>query len=262
MNEWMGFDVAAVSELLGGEEIAWQVEHVAEIGSTNDELIARAKRGDKEGKVLVTDHQSAGRGRQRREWFDRPGEDLLFSVLLRPRLSVEAHGLLSLLTAVALVEALKQLGGAGFETKWPNDVLFAGRKVGGVLVEADIVAGYAVVGVGVNLLGRPEAFPRDLRQIATTAYAATGKEIGREEALAAILSRMGMWYRALREDGPRAMVAAYRQMDTLAGKEVKVQAGNARVSGIAEGIDDSGRLVVLSADGLVVVDSGEVHLLE
>ena len=257
----MGFDVAGVKAALEKQEPAWQVEHVAEVGSTSDGLIAAAKQGAPEGKVLVADHQRAGRGRQRREWLDRPGQDLLFSVLLRPRLSAEDHGLLSLVAGVALVEALNDMAGQGFGAKWPNDVVFAGRKVGGILVEADMMAGYAVVGIGLNLFGELETLPEELRQRATTVYAATGKDIGREEALAAILRSMGTWYQALRESGPQVVVAAYRQMDTLAGKEVEVEMGTARVSGVAEGIDEKGRLVVSTADGRLVVDGGEVHLV-
>ena len=257
----MGFDVAAVQAGLGQQEIAWQVAHVAEVGSTNDELIAAGKQGGAEGMVLVADHQRAGRGRQGREWLDRSGKDLLFSVLLRPELSAEAHGLLPLVAGVAVVEALTDMAGQGFGAKWPNDVVFGGRKVGGILVAAEMAAGYAVVGVGVNLLGGPETLAGDLRQRATTVYAATGKEIGREAALAGVLNSTGMWYQSLRDDGPEVVVEAYRQMDALAGEEVEVEMGMARVSGVAEGIDELGRLVVSGADGQIVVDGGEVHLL-
>jgi len=258
----MAFDIAAVDAALAGQSITWSVEYVAETGSTNEDIVRLARAGAAEGAVLVCGHQAAGCGRQGRQWLDRPGQDLLFSVLLRPNLPAREYGMLSLLAAVAVAQALTELTGSQFGTKWPNDIVISGRKVAGLLLEADASAGYAIIGIGINVLGAADSLPDGLTQPAGTVYEATGAEIRREELLAAILGRLGKLYEAVADEGWQALLSDYRQIDTVVGSQVKLVRGQETVTGMAERIDEGGRLVIAGPAGRIVADAGDVHLVQ
>ncbi len=258
----MDFDVGAVKAALAGQRMTWSVEYVAETGSTNEDLVQMARAEIPEGAVLVCGHQAAGRGRQGRQWLDRPGQDLLFSVLLRPNLPARDYGMLSLLAAVAVVEALNELTGGEFGAKWPNDIVISGRKVGGILLAANATAGYAIIGIGINVLGAADSLPDGLNQPASTVHEATGVEIRREELLAAILGKLGKLYEAVADEGWQALLSDYRQIDTVVGSQVKLVRGQEAVTGMAQRIDETGRLVIAGPDGRIVADAGDVHLVE
>jgi BirA family transcriptional regulator, biotin operon repressor / biotin---[acetyl-CoA-carboxylase] ligase len=135
------------------------------------------------------------------------------------------------------------------QIKWPNDVLVDGRKVAGILVEARLQEGWAVVGIGVNVAVRVEDFPQELRDRAGT----LGLEpTAIEPWLEALLGSLSGWLGA----GSEAVLEAVRARDALLGKEVRWREG----AGVGAGIDDSGRLVVRSGSGEVALDAGEVHL--
>ncbi len=258
----MAFDIAAVDAALAGQSITWSVEYVAETGSTNEDIVRLARAGAAEGAVLVCGHQAAGCGRQGRQWLDRPGQDLLFSVLLRPNLPAREYGMLSLLAAVAVAQALTELTGSQFGTKWPNDIVISGRKVAGLLLEADASAGYAIIGIGINVLGAADSLPDGLTQPAGTVHEATGVELTREELLAAILGRLGKLYEAVADEGWQALLSDYRQIDTVVGSQVKLVRGQETVTGMAERIDEGGRLVIAGPAGRIVADAGDVHLVQ
>ncbi|HZV91304.1 MAG TPA: biotin--[acetyl-CoA-carboxylase] ligase, partial [Candidatus Nitrosocosmicus sp.] len=107
------------------------IERHASLGSTNDEALRRAMEGAPEGVVVLADVQTAGRGRQGRGWNDVPGASLAFSVVLRPALPLPRLPLLALAMACSVAEAAEALTGSTYDVKWPNDVLFEGRKVCG-----------------------------------------------------------------------------------------------------------------------------------
>src|SRR5690349_5822405 len=126
---------AATPSWGGGWPEPFRVAHVAETGSTNADLVAAARAGEPAGAVLVADHQTAGRGRLVRAWQAPPGSALLCSILLRPRPGTVVHGAVWSV-ALAAREACRRLAGVAPDLKWPNDLLWDGRKLAGVLAEA------------------------------------------------------------------------------------------------------------------------------
>lgn len=258
----MMLDLATVRASLDDQGIAWAVSYLAEMGSTNAQLAIAAREGASEGIVLVCGHQTAGRGRQGRRWHDRVDCDLLLSLLLRPDWPPSDYGLLSLLASVAVIEALDELTGNGFQAKWPNDVMHQGRKVAGILTEANSGAGWAVIGIGVNLLGSADSLPPDLHGSATTVEAATRQAVARERLLAAVLNAIARQYQQVSRDGPMRLVESYRQVEMLTGRQVRLLRGRETLEGVAEQIDDGGRLVIVAENGRIVADAGEVHLLK
>jgi BirA family biotin operon repressor/biotin-[acetyl-CoA-carboxylase] ligase len=229
-------------------------------GSTNDDLSALARAGAPEGSVVGADVQDAGRGRRGRPWLAAPGEALLVSVLLRPRVAPAEAGTLPLVAAVAVAEAL----GPDAGISWPNDILVAGRKVCGILCELSAdEAGVAwiVVGIGVNVRGAPEVADGRWRA-GSLRRAAVDPSPSREDVLVAILNRLGERYAQWRADGPGPALAAFSERDLLAGHGVAVEVGGRQTTGTASGLDAEGRLRIVTAGGEVAVAAGEVVRVE
>lgn len=211
--------------------------------STNERAkeLALGPPGALHGTVVTADEQSAGRGRQGRVWTAPPRTAVLMSVVLR-----EFDETLPLSAAVAVCEALP----AEAAIKWPNDVWIDGRKVAGILVEGRPQEGWAVLGMGVNVT--TESFPPELADQATSLRLA-GVSVTVEDVLASLLRSLDDWLGA----PPERVFEAWRRRDALKGERVRWSDGE----GVADGIDDSGALLVQTRDGPVTLDAGEVHLL-
>jgi BirA family transcriptional regulator, biotin operon repressor / biotin---[acetyl-CoA-carboxylase] ligase len=202
--------------------------------STNERARALAAAGAPHGTLVTADAQTAGRGRQGRQWLASPGAALLMSLVLR-----EPRDALPLAAAVAVCEALP--GEAAI--KWPNDIWLQRRKVAGILVEGRPQEGWAVLGVGVNVHEPPP-----LEHVTSL-----GGAIGVEALLARVLVALDRW---LREPLP-VVLAAWRSRDALLGQRVRWENG----SGKGAGIDEDGALLVETGAGRVALQAGEVHLL-
>jgi BirA family biotin operon repressor/biotin-[acetyl-CoA-carboxylase] ligase len=216
--------------------------HLRELGSTNDRARALAEAGAPHGTLVTAGLQTAGRGRQGRTWVAPPGRALLMSLVLR-----ELDSLLPLRAGVAVAD----LAGPGALVKWPNDVLVDGGKVAGVLAEARPQAGWAVLGIGINVAVAPEDLPPELRDRAGT--------LGRQPAeLDAVLAELlGHLAARLAEPAP-ALLDALRARDALRDRPVRWSGG----TGTGAGIDDAGALRVRRPDGAVAtLEAGEVHLV-
>jgi BirA family transcriptional regulator, biotin operon repressor / biotin---[acetyl-CoA-carboxylase] ligase len=244
--------------------------HFSRTDSTNSRARELAAAGAPHGTVVTAAEQSAGRGRQGRAWTAPPGKALLYSAIVRPL--EERHMMLPLAAPLAVCEAAEELRpGIECAVKWPNDVLVEGRKLAGVLIEARPQDGWAVIGIGLNLFISAEEFPPDLRDKATSIFAPRGEGRGRGSAgpspqlsagpppsapqsAAAVLNRhLDDWVRA----EPDEILAAWRSRDALRGREIEWEGG----SGVADGVDDRGYLVVVTPGGdRVALGAGEVHL--
>lgn len=254
-------------DLVFGSTRLWSdLTVVAETGSTNEDLVAAARAGTPEGRVLVAERQVRGRGRLGRSWVSEPGASLTFSVLLRPTAVPQvARGWLPLLTGVAVAAGVRAETGLDVGLKWPNDVLAStgaasGAKLAGILAEQ---AGDAiVVGTGLNVATSPD----DLPQAAATSLAELGAgDIDREALLATILREFERFYlRWAGGDAPGDAALSglrdqYLQLCTTVGQDVRVEVpGGLYLSGRACDVDDIGRLLVASAEGVEPVSAGDV----
>lgn len=233
----------------------------AATGSTNDDAKQGARDGAAHGSVWLADAQSQGRGRQGRQWESPPGENLLGSVLLRGALPLERVSLLTLVTGLAVRQAVAlQLPAARVQLKWPNDVLVEGKKVAGVLVEAQSRAGGldgVIVGFGVNV--RQRSFDAALALRATSLALAGAEEPSRAQVLLEILAFLDAHVAAVLQGGLGALHAELQRHDALRGQPVRNADG---AQGVAEGIATDGALRVRELDGgLATWRAGEVHLL-
>jgi BirA family transcriptional regulator, biotin operon repressor / biotin---[acetyl-CoA-carboxylase] ligase len=218
--------------------------HFAATDSTNTRARELAAAGAPHGTVVTAAEQSAGRGRQGRTWTAPPGRALLYSAVVRPL--EERHLMLPLAAPLAVCEAAEELRpGIECGVKWPNDVHLEGRKLAGVLIEARPQDGWAVVGIGLNLTISPEEFPPELRETAIS--------LGVEMAPQVLSRHLAHWVEADAE----SVLAEWRKRDVLIGREVSWDGG----SGIADGVDERGYLLVVAADGdRIALGAGEVHI--
>jgi BirA family transcriptional regulator, biotin operon repressor / biotin---[acetyl-CoA-carboxylase] ligase len=208
--------------------------------STNERARALAEADAPHGTLVTADEQQTGRGRQGRLWTAPPGSAVLMSLVLR-----ELDELLPLMAAVAVCEALP----VEAAIKWPNDVWIDRRKVAGILVEGMPQQGWAVLGIGLNVT--TEAFPPELADTATSLRLA-GVETTPARVLDDLLASLSRWLAAPRD----AVLAAWRSRDALKGERIRWTGGE----GTADGIDDSGALLVETGNARVTLDAGEVHL--
>lgn len=234
----------------------WREVRVLEsIGSTNDYVATLARAGEREGLVVVAEHQFLGRGRLDRTWTSPPRAGLTFSLLLRPAtVTPAARPWLPMLLAAVASEALSGRCDLDVVLKWPNDLLVGGRKVGGVLAESTGDA--VVVGFGVNVSTTRDELPRE---DATSLVLETGGVVDRTPVLLALLRAMGPAYAAWTGDAEEAAERYRRRCDTV-GRPVRVTLpGERTLDGEATGVDTAGRLVVTSADGSrTAVSAGDV----
>ncbi len=220
--------------------------------STNLRARELALAGAPSGTVVTAAEQSAGRGRADRVWSAPAGSALLYSAILRP-LDL-AHLLLPLAVPVAVCEACESLAPVRCEVKWPNDVWVDQRKLSGVLIEAR-PPDWAVIGIGINLSIEPEQFPGDIRWPATS----LGHGVGPEAMRAALDSALGRWAEA----EPALVREQFIARDALRGRSLTWEGGpeGSGRSGVGEGVDERGNLLVRGPDGeLDSLGSGEVQL--
>jgi BirA family biotin operon repressor/biotin-[acetyl-CoA-carboxylase] ligase len=233
-------------------------------GSTNADLLAQAARGAPEGTVLAAEAQTAGRGRMGRAWVSPPGAALMFSVLLRPGAVHPARrGWVPLLAGVAVASAVRGLTGLEAGLKWPNDVLVGGAKLAGILAEQS--AGAIVVGTGINVSTQGSELPVPT---ATSLALQGAASTGRAELLCAVLGEFERLYLAwtgTRDPGdPDAagLRAEYRRRSVTLGRQVRVEfPGGGTAHGTAIDVDETGQLLLDTADGPLTVSAGDVmHL--
>jgi len=255
-----------VRALLRARGATWPapIEYFDGVTSTNDVARERAREGAAHLSVVLAGDQSAGRGRQGREWISPPG-NLFLSVLLRPPDRFPDAGLIPLAAGVAVSEALDAFG-VRARLKWPNDLVVAEKKIGGLLAEAS--SGGAgiesvVLGVGVNLSLDPAAAPAELRDVITSVKAESGRVVAPEEAAAETLARVAVWYHALAREGAATVLAAWRARSVpWWGRPVEVRSGQRLVRGVARGVDDRGALLLdLEGGTRAALLSGEAREL-
>ncbi|HEX2258333.1 MAG TPA: biotin--[acetyl-CoA-carboxylase] ligase [Actinomycetota bacterium] len=226
-----------------------QVRYLKETESTNRIALEWAWQGAPEGSLVVTDHQTKGKGRLGRGWFDPPGSCLLFSLVLRPQLRPQDLPLIGLGAGVALCEAVSRLGMQP-RLKWPNDVMIGPSKVAGIL--AEWLPSAVILGVGVNV--NVERFPPDIGSLATSLAIEAGRSFDRLELLEAFLVN----FRTVYSSAPEGLVDAYRPWCSTLGQWVVAELPGRTVRGRAVDIDGSGGLVL--EDGEVLRAGDVVHL--
>lgn len=258
-------DAAALRAELTGADRPWRsLDVVAETGSTNADLLARAAAGEAvDGAVLLAEHQSAGRGRLGRHWVAPARSQLALSVGVGAgTVPTSGWGWLTLATGVAVVDALTEVAGIDAGLKWPNDVVVGDGKLSGILAEVAAAQQLIVIGLGLNVTMTPEEVPADTSATSLAMLGAPGTD--RNVLAAAVLrhlaARIGAWRAAGGADD--ALVADYRRHSRTLGARVQASMpGDLKIEGVAVAIDDLGRLCIDTESGPETVSAGDVKLL-
>jgi len=229
------------------------------VPSTMDVARQAIRDGAQNGTVVITDHQTAGRGRLGREWVSPADSNLTFSIILYPTL--EQLPRLTMVACLAIARCVEHVAFLETSIKWPNDVHIDGRKVSGVLIESDVsgdAVGYAIVGIALNVNLDTDAIP-EIADIATSLKREVGLHFSRLEVLTSLLAEFEKVYRDLR-DGEPIENEWRRRLSTL-GKRVTVRCGDTVREGTAEDVDADGNLLLRLPDGgLDVISAGDVTL--
>lgn len=236
-----------------------EFEYRISTGSTNDDVLRLAGNGAPHGTTLVADEQLRGRGRHGASWFAPAGDNLTFSVLLRPALEAARCTVLPLLAGLAVRDAIASRVGGTVTIKWPNDVWVDGKKIAGILVEsvmrgAKLTA--AVVGIGVNV--ETKEFPRDLSPTATSLALASATNLEKVELFVDVLASLEGRMARMVAGGFEEQLQELNRVDGLREREVDVDG----VRGTAVGIGTGGVLLVRTEAGVVRCIAGRVTVGE
>jgi len=225
-------------------------EFAARIDSTNARAEKWATAGAPHGAVVAADEQTRGRGRLARTWQSPAGVNLYFSVVVRTTWHVFESPPLSLAAGVALAEACQDLLPARPVLKWPNDLLYEGRKLAGILVETVLRQGeveFAILGIGLNV--NQTGFPGELQQTATSLRLAAGRPLDRARVLDRVLVQLETWLDRLAGGEAAQIPEAWSAYAPWLGEEITAASRGGELSGIALGLDQAGALLVRDAAG-------------
>ncbi|WP_018702535.1 bifunctional biotin--[acetyl-CoA-carboxylase] synthetase/biotin operon repressor [Anaeromusa acidaminophila] len=240
-----------------------QIVHFYDTSSTNNEAKRLAADEAAEGTIVVSEAQTLGRGRLNRGWFSPPGGGVWVSVILRPPFPPQEAPKCTLMAAVATVEAIREASGLTCGIKWPNDILWQGRKLVGILTEmsAEMDAiNFVVLGIGINVSLQENDFPEELRNIGASISMGAGREVSRVEVLQKLLERLEYWYEVVKKEGFEPVLKAWRRESITLGQPVRVLAGEETYDGVAEELAEDGSLLVRTENDLRRVLAGDVSL--
>ncbi len=244
---------SAIAELLVYDQIA----------STNRYLVEQSQNGAPSGLICLAEYQSAGKGRRGRQWVSPFGHNIYLSLLWRYQCGPSVISAVSLVVGIALIRVLRNLGIDEIGLKWPNDIYWRNKKLGGILVE---VSGESegpcavVIGLGLNVfLSVEQAAGITQDWVDLSEILADAALPSRNELAARIIDELIGIVHRFEQEGIGGYVEEWRRYDCMLGKSVVLQTGNQQISGIVSGIDDSGLLKLQHIDGSIrVYSSGEV----
>lgn len=225
------------------------------IDSTNSEAERRIASGESSPFVVISSHQTKGRGRLGRVWESQSAENLYLSVVFEPKVPPQQLQHFTLWAGICLCRALQGfVPDAPLKIKWPNDLHCEGRKFAGMLTEAKIDADgirSIIFGLGLNINSNPNDFPPIIRKLATSLHAIGGRPLPLHEVSAAVIRAIVEAYEICVQisDTVESLTAAWAPLDALIGKEVTAIVRGSEITGLADGIDSTGALILQMPDG-------------
>lgn len=257
-----------IRRALSTTTVGFEIHLHGSVSSTNDVASRLAAQGAREGTVVLAERQSAGRRRFGRPWFSPDQANLYASVIFRPAIAPTAVPVFSMIASLALADAVTGEG-VPATVRWPNDVVMAGRRLGGTLATVattgDTVR-HVVLGIGVNLNVSREALAAALGPtgaLATSVCEVAGHAIDRNRFAASLLNRLERWRALHEEHGTGAVLLAWNQRDAVYGRTLEVRGPEGIESGRAVGVDGGGRLLLKSRSGVTTaVACGEIATID
>ena len=246
------------AELIGHEIITYD-----SVDSTNNVAKSLIGTPDKEGAVILADHQTQGKGRHGRTWYSEENVGIYLSILLKPTLPLEETSKVTLVAGVSLVQAINEFSRARAHLKWPNDIILNGKKVAGILTENHKNTSHSgiILGIGINV--NHSHFPVSLQHIATSMAMENGETFERLPLISYFINHLDEEYRCFLEEGLSPVIDHWNLNSDMFGKQVSLTQGDQTYFGTAMKLNQQGHLVILIDDGEEIdFDSGEVAVLE
>ena len=237
---------------------------LSEIDSTNNYAKKLAVNGAENGTVVVSDYQTAGKGRMGRSFFSPKGAGLYVSLVIRPDMDIISAQLITSCTAVAVAEAIEKLCDCEIKIKWVNDLFINDKKLCGILTEASMNfeernLDYSVIGIGINIC-TAEDTPYELKEIITSIEQETGIAVDRNALCGEVLNSLERHMLNIKN---RKFIDEYRRRSFIFGKKVEVVGNGKLKKGTAVGIDENANLIVKLDEGQeITVNSGEARIIK
>ena len=248
-------EISEIRKHLSAEIVGEKLFVYDEVGSTNDVLLELISEGAaSDGTVVVSDSQTAGRGRLGRKWVSPAGRNLYLSALFCPEISPQESSVFTFLASCALVEVFSGYG-IDATIKWPNDILVDGKKISGVLTElgtSDGAVDYLVIGIGVNLNLPEEFIHREMEDISEKTISLSmllREDVSREKFCAELVTALDRLYGEFRRRGTQAIVDMWIERWGFLGKEISVDVSGEVLSGVVERVDGNGFLYLRTDKG-------------
>ncbi len=232
-------------------DIVHEVLLFDEVSSTNDIALEMAGNGMPEGLAILAESQTAGKGRQGRDWFSPSGKNIYMSLLLRPSVQMREYPLFSPIAALGVIKGIKTFTGLDVGIKWPNDLMLANKKVGGLLLVSGGAGGYAqplVIGLGLNVNLNQDEFPKDLQGIATALKIPLKASIDRSTLIMKLIDAISAEIHRLENGEIQDIMHEVRTHCITLGKRVRVSTARQVFEGQAEGLSDDGALQIRLGD--------------
>ncbi len=253
-----------IKENLGTSILGKEIHSYKVLKSTNELAFRLAQNQVPEGTLIVSEHQTRGRGRLGRDWFSPPDVGLWMSLVLRPEMPPSKAPGISICAGLALALTVNEITDLKAKIKWPNDCMVNGKKMAGILLELSAELDkidFVILGVGINVNQNKEDFPKSLIKKATSLKMEWGKEISRLELLKLFLKKFEKIYLEFKKNGLTRLMPEIRILSSLLGNKVKARLGKKILKGIAKDIDQNGSLVIITRGKETAISAGEVTLI-
>jgi BirA family biotin operon repressor/biotin-[acetyl-CoA-carboxylase] ligase len=229
-------------------EIGAKINRIKSCSSTNDLAKEMALSGEEEGTVIISDEQTKGRGMKGRKWYSARKKGIYLSVILRP-----PHpniSLLPLVAGLAVTDAVFDSVGLRIKLKWPNDLIWGKKKLGGILCEGGFLGdriNYAILGIGLNVNHGRGDFPEEIRHQATSLKLISKKDVDENIVLKNLWPALKHWYGRFLQDEKDKIASHFQENSILPlGKEITLVTASGEMSGIYRGIHSQGSLILES----------------
>lgn len=236
------------------ETLGRNIHHEESVDSTQKIAHRLAYEGSPEGTVVIAEEQLSGRGRMDRRWHSPKSTGVWMSVILRPNIPPPKAPQLTLITAVAVVQAIEELTGLTPQIKWPNDILMNGKKVTGILTELQADADRIIsiiIGIGINVNQQLDDYPDELKHIATSLSIEKGEKLSRAELIKILLGKLENLYKLYLDKGFYPIKLLWESYAVSIGKNLTARTITGSIYGKALGITDDGVLMIEDSNGKV-----------
>jgi len=232
--------------------------------STNDVVKNIAVQGATEGTVVIAEEQTSGKGRYQRHWFSSRGKGLYLSVLLRP--PQPEISLLTLSAGLAVAEALWDVSGVKVCLKWPNDLLWEGKKLGGILSESSFIGNqlnYVVVGIGININHSEEDFPANIRETAISLKQIKHKDVNKDLFLLNLWKKLEIWYDFYMQKKTDLIISSFMESSCYSpGQKLVALTDKGAVLGTFKGVNQQGGVILETRDGICTYFAVDIKSLQ